>query len=128
MEEVNRVDGRIDKLEERFDKLEGHLHDTDLKLEKNNVLTEQNTKMMERLGDTLENVSNTMQEISFVTKTLVWDVDDIKTGMGETNKRIDEIKCDENVNITKFIKDNFIQIILWVSVVGYIVLGKVVVL
>ena len=125
LEEIHRLDGKIEMFDSRMTKLEDSLKQTDIKLERNNVLTEQNTKVMEKFSDTLDSVSRTMQEISYVTKSLVSEVQEVKVDIAETNKRVDEFVEKSSFDIMGCIKDNWINIVVVSGLVVYIVLGKV---
>lgn len=79
---------------------------------------------LQRLEDKMDKLDEKYElviKLSMIIDNMVQTTADLRTSVKELKEEVDQMGCDSNFNVTRFIRDNFVTIVLLL----YVVLTKV---
>ena len=91
---------------------------------KTTTLSDQNQEVLGKLSCTLERIQDTMVKLSNSMQLQNESVNQLSTKVTTLENKIDLVESNNNINISKFCRDHWFNIVTIGAIVLYIVFGK----
>ena len=116
---------RVNHIEyEDLKEIRGDIQEIREDMAKNHVLLKQNIDSSERLNNTLTTVQNTMIQLSENIKHTNETTGALSNKVSNLEEKIDKVENHGKLDMMEWWQKNWVNVIILVGVVAYIVLGK----
>lgn len=125
MDELDEIRKRLDHLEyDDMKELRSDIVNMKQDMTKSNVLLEQNIKSSLRLTDTLDQVQNTMIQLTDSMRNNNDATNSLSKKVSKLEEKIDYVEDSTKFSISDWFKKNWVNLIILIGVMAYIVLGQ----
>lgn len=116
---------RVNHIEyEDLKEIRGDIQEIREDMAKNHVLLKQNIDSSERLNNTLTTVQNTMIQLSENIKNTNETTSALSNKVSNLEEKIDKVENHGKLDMMEWWQKNWVNVIILVGVVAYVVLGK----
>lgn len=116
---------RVNHIEyEDLKEIRGDIQEIREDMAKNHVLLKQNIDSSERLNNTLTTVQNTMIQLSENIKHTNETTSALSNKVSNLEEKIDKVENHGKLDMMEWWQKNWVNVIILVGVVAYVVLGK----
>lgn len=116
---------RVNHIEyEDLKEIRGDIQEIKEDMAKNHVLLKQNIDSSERLNNTLTTVQNTMIQLSENIKHTNETTSALSNKVSNLEEKIDKVENHGKLDMMEWWQKNWVNVIILVGVVAYVVLGK----
>ena len=116
---------RVNHIEyEDLKEIRGDIQEIREDMAKNHVLLKQNIDSSEKLNNTLTNVQNTMIQLSENIKHTNETTSALSNKVSHLEEKIDKVENHGKLDMMEWWQKNWVNVIILVGVVAYIVLGQ----